>query len=136
MGRWISRDPIEEEGEINLYVMCLNDPVNKVDRLGLWTVEGVLKIICCAPEEWHGFAVIAKNLKVYSFEKQVRIYKDSGNKEHSVQTIAAGIRTPKGIYIRKDRSDQDAAIILVHEGTHELQYMRNYEKWKSRFSRQ
>jgi RHS repeat-associated protein len=35
MGRWISRDPIEEEGGINLYGMVGNDPVNQVDVLGL-----------------------------------------------------------------------------------------------------
>jgi RHS repeat-associated protein len=35
MGRWISRDPIEEAGGINLYGMVGNDPVNKVDYLGL-----------------------------------------------------------------------------------------------------
>jgi len=36
-GRWISRDPIAENGGINLYGYCLNDPVNWVDPLGLWT---------------------------------------------------------------------------------------------------
>jgi len=36
-GRWISRDPIAENGGINLYGYCLNDPVNWVDPLGLET---------------------------------------------------------------------------------------------------
>jgi uncharacterized protein RhaS with RHS repeats len=35
MGRWLSRDPIEEQGGINLYGMVGNDPVNRVDYLGL-----------------------------------------------------------------------------------------------------
>jgi len=34
-GRWLSRDPIEEEGGINLHGMCGNDLLNKVDLLGL-----------------------------------------------------------------------------------------------------
>ena len=34
-GRWISRDPIEEEGGFNLYGFCGNDGVNKWDMLGL-----------------------------------------------------------------------------------------------------
>jgi len=34
-GRWISRDPIGENGGINLYGYCLNDPVNWVDPWGL-----------------------------------------------------------------------------------------------------
>ena len=34
-GRWLSRDPIEEEGGLNLYGMVDNDPVSFVDPLGL-----------------------------------------------------------------------------------------------------
>jgi RHS repeat-associated protein len=34
-GRWLSTDPIAERGGINLYGMVRNDPVNRVDRLGL-----------------------------------------------------------------------------------------------------
>jgi hypothetical protein len=34
-GRWPSRDPIEEEGGINLYGFVNNDGVNKWDRLGM-----------------------------------------------------------------------------------------------------
>jgi hypothetical protein len=34
-GRWPSRDPIEEEGGVNLYGMVENDEVNHTDGLGL-----------------------------------------------------------------------------------------------------
>ena len=34
LGRWISRDPIEEEGGVNLYAMVGNNPVNRWDHLG------------------------------------------------------------------------------------------------------
>ena len=33
-GRWINRDPIEEDGGLNLYAFCGNDGVNGVDLLG------------------------------------------------------------------------------------------------------
>ena len=33
--RWITRDPIGEEGGVNLYAMCGNSPVNAIDNLGL-----------------------------------------------------------------------------------------------------
>ncbi|MBR4171121.1 MAG: RHS repeat-associated core domain-containing protein, partial [Kiritimatiellae bacterium] len=33
--RWLSRDPIEENGGLNLYAMCGNDAVNGVDLYGL-----------------------------------------------------------------------------------------------------
>jgi RHS repeat-associated protein len=35
LGRWLNRDPIEEEGGLNLYGFVGNDPVNRWDRLGL-----------------------------------------------------------------------------------------------------
>ncbi|MBQ7191192.1 MAG: RHS repeat-associated core domain-containing protein, partial [Kiritimatiellae bacterium] len=39
--RWMSRDPIEEEGGLNLYAMCGNDAVNGVDPQGMFTVNAV-----------------------------------------------------------------------------------------------
>lgn len=35
LGRWLSRDPIEEEGGLNLYGYVLNDPINLIDPFGL-----------------------------------------------------------------------------------------------------
>jgi RHS repeat-associated protein len=37
LGRWVNRDPIEEEGGENLYGFVLNNPINAIDRLGLWS---------------------------------------------------------------------------------------------------
>lgn len=34
-GRWLSRDPLGEAGGINLTAFCGNDPINKVDPIGL-----------------------------------------------------------------------------------------------------
>ncbi|MGO8700603.1 MAG: RHS repeat-associated core domain-containing protein, partial [Limisphaerales bacterium] len=38
-GRWLSRDPAEEEGGLNLYAACQNDCVGGSDLLGLWTIQ-------------------------------------------------------------------------------------------------
>lgn len=35
LGRWLNRDPIGEEGGLNLYGYVLNDPINLIDPLGL-----------------------------------------------------------------------------------------------------
>ncbi len=34
-GRWLSRDPLGEQGGLNLYAYCQNDPINQTDPLGL-----------------------------------------------------------------------------------------------------
>ena len=34
-GRWLNRDPIEEQGGLNLYGFILNDGINSIDFLGL-----------------------------------------------------------------------------------------------------
>ena len=37
LGRWISRDPIEEEGGVNLYAMVGNNPITHFDQFGLFS---------------------------------------------------------------------------------------------------
>ncbi len=37
LGRWTDRDPLDEDGEENLYSIVFNDTVNRVDFLGLAT---------------------------------------------------------------------------------------------------
>ena len=39
IGRWISRDPIEEGGGVNVYAYVGNTPVSYFDPLGLWNYE-------------------------------------------------------------------------------------------------
>ena len=34
VGRWTTRDPLEEKGGVNLHAFCENDPVNSEDPLG------------------------------------------------------------------------------------------------------
>ena len=42
-GRWVSRDPIEEEGGVNLYGMVNNNPPSLIDPLGLFHFEAKAK---------------------------------------------------------------------------------------------
>lgn len=37
-GRWLTRDPIEEEGGLNEYASCANNPIGQIDQLGLKTL--------------------------------------------------------------------------------------------------
>ena len=40
LARWLSRDPIEEDGGVNLYAYVGNEPVNETDPLGLYNALG------------------------------------------------------------------------------------------------
>ena len=44
LGRWLNRDPIEENGGENLYCWCKNSPPYRFDRIGLITVTPVNSI--------------------------------------------------------------------------------------------
>ena len=76
-GRWISRDPIGEEGGINLWNLVDDDPVSKVDALGHCAIK-----IHCGPViikgvilGWH-CGVIAPNGVEYGINPSVRYVGD------------------------------------------------------------
>ena len=47
LGRWISRDPIEEQGGVNLYSYCSASPVDKIDPRGLFFPTLLPHVVCC-----------------------------------------------------------------------------------------
>ena len=42
LARWLTRDPIEEQGGLNLYAFCGNNGVNKTDVYGLFPVNEIM----------------------------------------------------------------------------------------------
>jgi hypothetical protein len=73
MGRWLSRDPIEEDG-LNLYVMVENDIVNALDALGAAK--------CCINCKWVEYDPATQCCKNGTIEEKVtdgagrKCYKD------------------------------------------------------------
>jgi RHS repeat-associated protein len=47
VGRWLSRDPIEEDGGENLYLMSDNDSIDQIDAIGL---VGAPNCCCCCAD--------------------------------------------------------------------------------------
>jgi RHS repeat-associated protein len=41
--RWLNRDPVEEDGGINLFRFVQNSPMNKIDALGLSSVDDSIR---------------------------------------------------------------------------------------------
>jgi hypothetical protein len=63
-GRWVSRDPIEENGGMNMYGFVGNNAVIAVDRLGKdvlgnWTREDSCRVV----EEWHKKETTEENMR-------------------------------------------------------------------------
>ena len=62
LGRWISRDPIEEEGGINVFAFVLNGPIDEIDPDGLSISDYFSRIKQWARQQWFDSAVKYGNL--------------------------------------------------------------------------
>lgn len=82
LGRWPSRDPIEERGGLNLYGMVGNDAVNRVDYLGLLPQACYRPMVTfdwmgpLAPI-WHAFVRFSDGTTESNLGREPRGYKSS-----------------------------------------------------------
>ena len=97
MGRWMTRDPIEEKGGENLYAFCANNPVSRIDPNGMYTLgdaedslsqRGVVRDV----RTWHGDEYSDRQL----FEEWLRLERTRGAWWTSLP------RCPSKLCIRKD----------------------------------
>jgi RHS repeat-associated protein len=122
LGRWINRDPLGEFGDYNLYGFVNNDPIKSYDILGLWTVKGVLKILCCS-EDRHIVDEIAKGKRVVLwFDKMFITWKFPDGSTKREKSNARGRCKkhviPIEIHTRKSLSNKEAASNIAHETYH------------------
>jgi RHS repeat-associated protein len=68
LGRWLSRDPIEEEGGINLYGYVGNRAVNEIDPLGLVRFEKSML------RNWKKLRAVAQGMKGRMTAKKYEAY--------------------------------------------------------------
>jgi uncharacterized protein RhaS with RHS repeats len=73
LGRWLSRDPIEERGGMNLYAFVRNSPITSFDVLGL--EEQKDSSGCCTCEPGTLFATIILAERVNDGNKTGYVYK-------------------------------------------------------------
>ena len=81
LGRWLSRDPIEEAGGLNLYDYVDNDPVNWIDPFGLWKDPGHQQLTEVAMKNW-GFSQHDINIAVNANLNVDRLSNQGNNAAH------------------------------------------------------
>ena len=124
LGRWLSRDPMEEDGGLNLYLFVENSLVGFWDYLGLWTKDGVLKVLCCKADEWVVDDCLSKR-KVFSFD-EIKVSYDkyeklpSGGKGKNLGKYEYTLngKNDGNIWIRSALGDDEAASTFLHECEH------------------
>ncbi|MBR4250604.1 MAG: RHS repeat-associated core domain-containing protein, partial [Verrucomicrobia bacterium] len=81
MGRWLSRDPIEEQGGLNLYGFVNNDPVNKWDKLGM-------SYVCSKYEVWKGeYKKFTKSEKIWFIKHLCCAFSARNSKENIIKEV-------------------------------------------------
>jgi RHS repeat-associated protein len=94
-GRWLSRDPIEEEGGFNLYGYVGNSPINLLDPLGLEGCESdVLESLTAQRESIAQGGLVGRALEpvAKSVVLSARIGKLRGTYKPSTGRVSAGGR--------------------------------------------
>ncbi|MGV3772583.1 MAG: RHS repeat-associated core domain-containing protein [Verrucomicrobiales bacterium] len=115
LGRWLNRDPIEEEGGLNLYAFVGNNAANSIDALGLTTLGEEGAVAGIAGTVGGGSAAAAGSIKAMAawtvFEVSMSAYDlydaidtitdpeaDISDKVFSAGGFALGIVAPGGGY--------------------------------------
>jgi RHS repeat-associated protein len=126
-GRWLSRDPVEETGGIHLYMMIRNNSVNWVDYLGMWTRDGILKIICCNRDRWVIDQMSQIKIVVMRFKTATDFWLILSNNTIQQTDLSNSlngntfINSKTGnteIRLNDKLSDEQAATTLFHESEH------------------
>jgi RHS repeat-associated protein len=76
LGRWINRDPIEEQGGINLYLFVSNDPINEIDFLGVTlcnNLESKIRSYLNTPQDIRAFNRFVSGTKKDIILSQIEI---------------------------------------------------------------
>jgi hypothetical protein len=106
LGRWINRDPKEEEGGLNLYAFVRNNPINAIDTDGrdIWISSGGLGLhtdinVGDRNGEFSSYSFrYAKDYSLFLLNPQGVVYRSRGS---------SGI-DPTGSYWLETTKEQDA----------------------------
>lgn len=118
LGRWLSADPIGEEGGMNLYAYLQGDPINWMDPFGLYPECNLNP---------HGLNAEGTKAYDYSLSKSSFDSYAKSIKEEAGVFQVLGHGTPRGIF--DDRIFEGRNLLQYHQLIAELQ-KANPQKWK------
>jgi hypothetical protein len=90
LGRWFKRDPITEDGGVNLYGFVENEVIGRIDMLGLDSIDEINRNCCDAATIKKGADELEKRYKKYRGEI---IWKPHGKGEQSCKNRASEVMT-------------------------------------------
>jgi RHS repeat-associated protein len=111
-GRFLTREPLGEEGGINLYAFCNNDPINNFDYLGLLTTSVIYTNADVLDVDWAGATTSSRISKKVDKEPC-----DCGNK---ISNASVDVKSTVTIKTGLHWSDLSVhgLTILQHENQH------------------
>ena len=120
--RWLSRDPIEEDGGLNLYEICGNVPVSRIDILGLLTSK---ETIITVYDLTSGIKI--NSILAYTDASAVvRVRCECKSKRWSLENVeiefVTTIHHPRGGY-----GDQIGASLFAHKS--EAEHVNDIKSW-------
>jgi RHS repeat-associated protein len=118
LGRFVHRDPIEEQGGVNLYAFCGNDPVNRCDLLGLDSIFDNFW-----NETGGGRAAVAE----YMGDPQTRSYEYGGETYHVTNRPLDQLPDGVNIVAWGSNYELNSSGELVRGGSHEEPQAPNSE---------
>ena len=111
--RWITRDPIGEEGGVNLYAMCGNNPISSFDKHGL--ARMLTRAIVTLTDVW-GLGGEKEARDILRFLKELKDKKDpDGNKLYDVEIKDLAIATFSTVRADVDKYGSD--VYFIAHGT-------------------
>ena len=111
--RWITRDPIGEDGGVNLYAMCGNNPISSFDKHGL--ARMLTRAIVTVTDVW-GLGGEKEARDILRFLKELKDKKDpDGNKLYDVEIKDLAIATFSTVRADVDKYGSD--VYFIAHGT-------------------
>ena len=122
-GRWLNRDPIEEDGGVNLYGFLENEAISTFDILGLsrYTeslIQQFCKLSLCAQKEFLD-KLGEKKIVVINRPVRFNIFKDSNGTEYrDNEQPFSGTRRGKDILLDESVKGRSGLLHIFHESDH------------------